>query len=622
MRWTTSGTSSGNGVHTVVAEPGEGRLYTIGPGVARAFHGQPYERRPEDPLHRPLRIFALDPTQPKLEGSIATVKVPYEPIEPGFRGSVFEVDTRDGVTGQSYRALDLDDRRVLLASGRDPSPGDPLFHQQMVYAVASLVYARFKTALGRHLAWGFDANGAGGQARLRLRPYAENARNAWYDKERGEIAFGYFEADAAVAGRNVPRGLVFTSLQHDVIVHEVTHALVDGLREHLMVPSGPDTLAFHEGFADLVALFQRFSYEKVVDTALGRARGRLEDATDLAGIARQFGETTGRPDALRTALDGPVYDPGLEEHALGAVLGAAVFEAFMTVFRRKTARYLRLATGGTGTLPPGELPTELRRILSERASRLAGQFLEICVRAVDYCPPVDVTFGEFLRALITADHDLVPDDPWGYREAFIDAFRARKIYPGHVRFLSEDALRWQPPIRRVPPIQELTFAALKFRGDPGRPADIAELRRQAVALGRVIGHREHRETFGLAVDGERGLGGDRLEPPQVHSIRTSRRVGPDDQVVFDLVAEVTQMRHVAAGPGRPAFEFLGGSTVILGPDGGVRYTVAKSVLNQDRLDAQMEFMTSDRGRELWTTHAGRLQPTRQPFKLLHDRRHA
>ena len=45
----------------------------------------------------------------------------------------------------------------------------------------------------------------------------------------------------------------------------------------------------------------------------------------------------------------------------------------------------------------------------------------MCIRALDYCPPVDITFGEYLRALITADADLVPDDDRGYRVAMIGA---------------------------------------------------------------------------------------------------------------------------------------------------------------------------------------------------------
>ena len=64
---------------------------------------------------------------------------------------------------------------------------------------------------------------------------------------------------------------------------------------------------------------------------------------------------------------------------------------------------------------------------------------------MDYVPPMDITFGDFLRALITADYDLVPDDDRRYRVAFIEAFRKWGIYPRDVRTLSEESLRWAPP---------------------------------------------------------------------------------------------------------------------------------------------------------------------------------
>ena len=101
---------------------------------------------------------------------------------------------------------------------------------------------------------------------------------------------------------------------------------------------------------------------------------------------------------LRSAvdsLDGPRlrYDASLEAHQLGSVLVLAVFDAFNVIYTRKTARYVRLATGGTGNLPMGELPADLQVVLAEEASRLASQFLSICIRAVDYCPPVDLEFA-------------------------------------------------------------------------------------------------------------------------------------------------------------------------------------------------------------------------------------
>src|SRR5262249_57896339 len=119
------------------------------------------------------------------------------------------------------------------------------------------------------------------------------------------------------------------------------------------------------------------------------------------------------------------YDPDKEAHDLGAVLVAAVFDAFLQIYKRRTDDLLRLATAGTGILPKGEISAELIERLAREASKVAGQFLNICIRALDYCPPVDLTFGEYLRALITADADLVRNDKHGYRTAFIEAFRNR-----------------------------------------------------------------------------------------------------------------------------------------------------------------------------------------------------
>jgi hypothetical protein len=596
--------------------------YQIGPGVTRAVYGQPYERTSDDPLYRPLKIFALDPSFSYAEGAVALVNVPYEPVKPGPVGKVLAVYDQD--ENHTSPQINLDDPANLIRNGRDASPSDRLFHQQMVYAVCSLIYASFRTALGRHVAWGFDRQ-EGDPARLRIRPHASNCKNAYYDKKMGELNFGYYQAGEEVGGYNLPRGMVYTCLSHDIVAHELTHALLDGLRTHFTFPSSADVLAFHEGFADLVAIFQHFSYDKVLRAAIQKWRGNLQSATLLTDIARQFGETMGRHEkALRTAIDitsesqrPKPYQPDAEPHELGSILVSAVFEAFITVFRRKTARYIRLATNGTGRLPAGEISQDLQAILAAEASKLASQFLTICIRAIDYCPPTDIRLGEFLRAVITADRDLVPDDPWGYREAWIRAFRRRYIYPEGVENLAEDALLWRPPDKKIPPIKELCFARLKFDGDPARPANARELKRQAGALGRIVAKPEFIKAFGLAPCGDKELRGDVVDLPVVQSIRSSRRVGPDGQVVFDLVAEVTQRRLVALPGLDGKLEFFGGSTVIIDPNGTVRYTVSKSIANERRLKSQQKFVV-DRGKELWNIAAGGIsKPKIKLFKLLH-----
>ena len=81
-------------------------------------------------------------------------------------------------------------------------------------------------------------------------------------------------------------------------------------------------------------------------------------------------------------------------------------------------------------------------------------------------------------------------------------------------------------MRAVARVSSLSFAELKFDGDPGRPAGKDELHRQACALGHLVSRPEYLECFGLAPQGHPRLGRDQVELPCVHSIRSSRRIGP------------------------------------------------------------------------------------------------
>jgi hypothetical protein len=598
----------------------EGIHFRISDRVTRAMHGMPYQRRPDQALYRPLRIFSLDPSASRREGAIAVVNVPYERLQPGPKGYLLEV-IDEGLDGEPRPGpVDLDDERVLLEQGHTPSATDPLFRPQMAYAVCSTTYAAFRQALGRDVSWGFRRDpDSDGHDRLRIRSCCDGSRNAFYDAQQGEIQFGAYRADEVVEGRNLPCGVVCTSLLHDVVVHEMSHALLDGLRARFLYPSNPDVLAFHEAFSDLVAIFQRFTYRDVVRAGLRHARGDVRDASLLTDLGRMFGETTGRRRSLRSAVLGTNrrYQDSSEAHERGEVLLAAVFRAYSDIYHRKALRMVKLATNGTGVLPVGEIPADLADLLTETACRLAAHFLSICIRAIDYCPPVDITFGEYLRAVITADADLVPDDTWSYREAWIDAFRHYGIYPSDVTSLSEDSLLWRGPDRALPPTQALSFAQLRFRGDPGCPADESELRRQAVALGKLIVDPDHAPVFGLLV-GNALIEGATPDLPVVESIRTSRRVGPSGQVVFDLVAEVTQRLVVPATEEQAGFEFFGGATIIFDPTGQIRYVIRKGITHRGRLAAQRAFL-EEQGESYFTTGPERrLLPHAQPFRFLHD----
>jgi hypothetical protein len=295
----------------------------------------------------------------------------------------------------------------------------------MVYAVAMKTIDHFEKALGRVALWaprivktktGYENYFV---RRLRIYPHALREANAYYSPDKHALLFGYFRASESDPGENLPGQTVFCCLSHDIVAHETT--------QHFTVP---------EALRDQIA----------------KTRGDLAQQSLLGQLAQQFGQGLGRYGALRDAI-GSVengqwkptvptpadYKNATEAHDRGAVLVAAVFDAFLNIYRRRSADLLRLATGGTGVLPPGDIPYDLVNRLAQEASKTAEHVLNICIRALDYSPPVDMTFGDYVRALITADRDLVPDDDRGYRVAFLQALRRRGIYPEFVRNLSTKA---------------------------------------------------------------------------------------------------------------------------------------------------------------------------------------
>ena len=194
--------------------------------------------------------------------------------------------------------------------------------------------------------------------------------------------------------------MVFTCLSHDVVAHETTHALLDGFHEHFLEPTNRDVLAFHEAFADIVALFQHFSFPEVLRHQIDKTRGDLRTENLLAQLAAQVGHARGTHGALRDAIgkydsetkkwvrltpDPTELDHTTKVHARGAILVAAVFDAFLSIYQNRSRDLLRLAGGGTGVLQ-GELHPDLSNRLAQEASKSASHVLNICIRALTTVP--------------------------------------------------------------------------------------------------------------------------------------------------------------------------------------------------------------------------------------------
>lgn len=598
----------------------------------------------EFPTRRPLKIYSSDPMAGRLVGNRITIDVPYEPLMAGPAGSRVAVVDYDFDHAAHYAPINLNDETVLMQGGFEPSESDPRFHQQMVYAVALRVIENFERALGRAL------NLARRGTPLRLFPHAFYGANAFYTRELNAVLFGYFQADRVNPGANLPGQNVFTCLSHDIIAHEVTHAVVDRLRRFFLVPSNADVLAFHEGFADIVALFQHFTFEASLRDHILLSRSDLRRRDLLVGLAQQFGHARGTGRALRSALDDDarskkLRDTQTEPHSRGAILVAAVFDAFFTVYQRRIRDLVRIATGGSGNLPDADLHPDLINRIAAEASATAQAVLTMCIRAFDYLPPVDITFGDFLRGMVTADYELNPVDTYGLRAAMIDGFRLRAIYPDGVVSLAEESLIWGCPdeIEPVPvaPLGDLLMKSVRgfTRERPAATGDPEEESETLTGYGPQDEDRDFgypKELHAYATRNAAWLGLDPARKIAVDRFNWVFRVGRNNQLIIELVTQFVQTdREASLKPIYGGLPYRGGTTVVASADGKVRYVIPKPIdpsptlSSEHQRDArvrrqrQLDFIAScDRSdpRFAWGDQAYRDQrmALRMNFAALHE----
>jgi hypothetical protein len=205
---------------------------------------------------------------------------------------------------------------------------------------------------------------------------------------------------------------------------------------------------------------------------------------------------------------------------------------------------------------------------------------------------VDVTFGDFLRAMVTADFELSPDDELGMRAALIEGFRMRGIYPHGVTSLAEESLLWEPASKALPPLEweatelleliveaasnlnpreQESFSERRPQSQTSKQyaADDATAEESAQAMSELAKSVHRYATANakaLMLDPNQ-----RIQPLGVHPVF---RVAPSGKLVIELIAQVAQKQEgsEATYGGIPA---RGGTTLIVSFDGRVKYAVAK-----------------------------------------------
>ena len=148
----------------------------------------------------------------------------------------------------------------------------------------------------------------------------------------------------------------------------------------------------------------------------------------LLGLAAQFGKAIsgGREEALRNAA---VVDPDpttaldtwLECHLRSTILSGAVLRAFVGV-------WVARLSGWMNAFSSQQLP--LDRVVEDGCDA-AEHLLTMAIRALDFCPVVDLQFGDFLSALLTADYEVLAQamGSTGTRDALRRCFAEWKILP-------------------------------------------------------------------------------------------------------------------------------------------------------------------------------------------------
>jgi hypothetical protein len=606
------------------------------------------------PPFRKLRGYAFDPllSNQSATADINSViyRVDWESLEPGPIGEYVEVIDYDPTIKKFYEPVDLDHPYLLARDGLAPSESNPQFHQQMVYAVAMTTIQNFEQALGRKVIWAPRrlADRTKFQEyvqRLRIYPHALREANAYYTPQKKAVLFGYFAATPANPAHQMPGSLVFTCLSHDIIAHETTHAILDGMHRFYNEPSNPDVLAFHEAFADIVALFQHFTFPEVLKRQIAETKGDLAAQNLLGKLAQEFGTGIGNYGSLREAIgtnESGKWEPKqpkvedylntTEPHDRGSILVAAIFEAFINIYKNRAGDLLRIATNGTGIQPQGELHPDLVNRLASEASKAAGHVLSMCVRALDYCPPVDLTFGEYLRAIITADADLIADDSHKYRLILIEAFRRRGIYPQGIKTLSVESLRYllepaaeydqtslfttlteflrayREKIMYELDRKEIYQWSQEFMGGTDVPGDLSLHKRiflkfeESADFERLTGlvFAPDWQHLGIRTSAVYSTG----EGPSfsVENLRLVSRVGPDgnqiNQIVFSLVQRAGvrlvdgkvvgyYIPHDNEDPPRGGMQIRGGCTLIFDLDTlKLKYAIAKPLLDLNTVPGQ------------------------------------
>jgi hypothetical protein len=274
---------------------------------------------------------------------------------------------------------------------------NPEFHQVNVFGVLSRTLDLVEEEIGHPLVWK-----DGGP--LIVRPHAFEGMNAYYDPMNPSLNFGYFTS----LFRRAP---VWTCLSHDIVAHELGHAILDTFRPFYLYSADIDTSALHESFADILAMFSALQYPSVVEHIYRETGGDMRDPSLITRLAEEFGVGifgAGVP-YLRSALEGAKYSPDepKEPHVRSTIWTATIYEIMEKL---------------VAIVKPSGFP-EFAIALSQVTRWMKGML----IRALHYTPPTSLSMPMLARLIYEADAQVYPNDS-KFRDIAKDVFVSRNLW--------------------------------------------------------------------------------------------------------------------------------------------------------------------------------------------------
>jgi hypothetical protein len=422
-----------------------------------------------------------DPKLSKLEG--------LERIKEGHR--VEEDFFLDGPVSRRVAILDLDPKTGKLEPGvpfRPPTGRQKLWRYVLadeanVYARDAIALSVFGTvlrtmymfedddALGRKLVWGFDG------PQLLVIPRAGERANAFYQRASRSLQFFFFP-NPRQAGDTV-----YTSLSRDIVSHETGHAILDGIAPGLYNAISPQSLALHEGVADLTGALMAFRSHSLRKAVLDKTEGSIKDAGAFGSIGEEFGMARYDLGSLRDLRN----DLGMDEvdhsspHELSQVLSGALYHVMEQLHEAWWQRFS----------PEGQ-PLEFS-VSGKALGVAAEQFKRMIFRALDYLPPGEVSFADYGRAILAADQASHPDDG-EVRRWIRDEWVRRGIVPsGQALRVKTDYAHQALEAEDLKTLIESDWAAYRFANENRRllriPRDVSFCVEPRLGVSKLYYHR-------------------------------------------------------------------------------------------------------------------------------------